>query len=218
MALTASTADWLYLVLGYGLLAVAARLTWLALRGWHLFAKEEVPMADFVAVMLPWGIAAVAGRIDFALPASWQLWIALAAAIWLVAIAWLGSSSAAGLRWRALGTDPAALTRLGINTHILVAQLAVLALLSMTMPILVTADQMGADHFGHWALAGLAILLLGGRMGPVLIVITATVTIGRLLAEQIEFVAPLAIAAAAMSILLLLAKRWREPDHILHVD
>lgn len=195
---------------------MSARLIWLAIRGWHVFAKEDVPMADVVAVILPWSLIPSVTAIEIA--ENWQLWLALGGVGWLLILLVLGGKTAIGLRWRALGTDPAGLTRLGVDTLSMVRYLAGLGVASALLAAGVSAGAMTVEPFGHWAIAGLAILLLGGRPGPILIVIATTVTFGQILAEQTDFGAPMAVAATAMAILLLLARRWREPDQILHVD
>lgn len=218
LALTAVTADWLFTMLGYGLLVLSARLCWLGLRGWHVLAKEDVAMVDFVAVFLPWSAVAIAAGQPFMIDPPWQQWLALSGLVWLAVWLWVVSATGLGLRMRALGLDPAGLTRLGVNTRSLSWQLGVASLTTLALAGPLLALQATSDPLGYWTVAGVALVLLGGRLFPVLIVISAIVTGGILLKEHSGAVPPFALASCAVLALLLCARRWREPDFVVHID
>ena len=222
MELTASTIDWLYLMLGYGLLAVAARLGWLGLRGWHVLAKEDVPMVDVVAVILSFGLVLQCAHLEPLIgrwiDVEWRQWVALAALPLLICLTVLSGRTAIGQRWRALGTDAASLSRLGLDTVAIARNLALLALLAATLAGLLAGSAMALDLPGHWALAGVVVLLIGGRLEPVLIVVGVAVTAAHIIGQQTEMASALAISSLILLALLLLAARWRQPVANLHVD
>jgi len=195
------SAELIQLLVGYLTLAMAARLTWIALRGWHVIADRDAALLDVVAVAMPFGLAAAAEPLVSDVAAR-GLAVALAIAAVSASLVVL-LRSAIGLRWQALGDDAAGLERMGIATRPNVLILGLLAAVLTVLAAIVAAPLMVEDRLGHLALAGLIVIMLDARPAALLLWVAMTVVVGAVWSAAADdrlasIIVPLAAGGAAI--------------------